>query len=124
MPGGKLHSPIWTLYALYGTVDHVYGWPAWNERNGFTGAQASLNAAETVLYGYYLWVLWARAREPTGRKDISWFLGMSQEGRRKIVDDGALAMLLAFSGAVMTVSKTVLYCKYSQRVSTYFGSMC
>ncbi len=116
MPGGKFHSPIWTPYALYGTVDYVYGWPAWNERHGFTAAQASLNAVETVLYGYYLWILWARGRAPKGGKDISWFLGVSEKGRRKIVDNGALALLLVFSGAVMTLSKTILYCKYRQPV--------
>ncbi|ERF72623.1 hypothetical protein EPUS_05677 [Endocarpon pusillum Z07020] len=112
MPGGKFHSPIWTPYALYGTIDYVYGWPAWNEREGFTAAQASLNAVETVFYGYYLWVLWARARAPHGagqRKDIAWFVGASEEGRRKIVENGGVAVLLVFSGAVMTLSKTVLY---------------
>lgn len=39
MPGGKFHSPFWTPYALYGTVDYMYGWPAWNNHNGFTAAK-------------------------------------------------------------------------------------
>jgi hypothetical protein len=115
MPGGQYHSPIWTPYGLYGIVDYVYGWPAWNERNGFTGAQASLNAAETVLYGYYLWVVWTRGREPGarvgGRKSVGWFVGVGEEARSKVVDRAGLAVMLAFSGAVMTVSKTVLYCE-------------
>jgi hypothetical protein len=117
MAGGQFHSPIWTPYGLYGTIDYVYGLPAWKERNGFTAAQASLNAVETVLYGYYLWVLWTRGREPRGGqgKGVAWFVGANQEGRRKKVVDGAgLAVVLAFASLVMTVSKTVLYCKCSR----------
>lgn len=116
MPGGRFHSPIWTPYALYATIDYVYGWPAWNQRSGFTAAQASLNVAETVIYGYYLWVLWTRGRAPRrgGQgKGVGWFIGASEEGRRKIVDGASLAVTLAFSAAVMTVSKTVLYCEHS-----------
>ena len=112
MPGGYLHSPIWTPYALYGTIDYVYGWPAWNDRSGFTGAQGSLNAVETLLYGYYLWVVWTRAREPRGGKGLGWLVGASEEGRRrKVVGGAGLAVVVAFAGAVMTVSKTVLYCE-------------
>jgi hypothetical protein len=114
MPGGRFHSPIWTPYALYGTIDYVYGWPAWNERGGFTAAQASLNALETVMYGYYLGALWTRARAPRrgGHKDIGWFVGVSEEGRRKVVDGASLAVVAAFAAAVMTLSKTILYCEY------------
>ena len=46
MPGGALHAPIWTPYALYGTVDYIYGQKAWDEHNGLTAAQASLNFAD------------------------------------------------------------------------------
>lgn len=107
-----MHSPIWTPYALYGTIDYVYGWPAWNEGTGFTAAQSSLNAVETVMYGYYLWIVWTRARDPkSGQgKGMAWFVGASEEGRRKkAVDDAALAVVMAFAGAVMTFSKTILY---------------
>ena len=114
MPGGRFHSPIWTPYALYGTVDHVYGWPAWHDKGGFTAAQASLNVLETVIYGYYLGVLWTRARVPRiggQKKSTGWFIGMSEEGRRKVVDGASLAVISLFAAAVMTVSKTVLYCE-------------
>lgn len=110
MPGGVLHSPIWTPYALYGTIDYVYGWPAWTERNGFTAAQSFMNVVETVLYLYYLWVVWFRAREPRNGKGLAWFAGLSEEGRKKkVVDRAGLAVVLVFSAAVMTLSKTMLY---------------
>jgi hypothetical protein len=115
MPGGRFHSPIWTPYALYGTVDYVYGWPAWHAKEGFTAAQASLNVLETVMYGYYLGVLWTRARVPRiggQKKSIGWFIGANEEGRRKVVDGASLAVIFLFAASVMTVSKTVLYCEY------------
>lgn len=49
MPGGRVHSPIWTPYALYGTVDYIYGWPAWNDGVGFTAAQGFLNIIESAM---------------------------------------------------------------------------
>ncbi len=57
MPGGALHLPLFRPYALYGTVDYIYGWPAWRARNGFTAAQAGLNVVETVGYLGYLGVV-------------------------------------------------------------------
>ena len=66
------------------------------------------------MYGYYLWIVWSRGRGPRqggAGKDVSWFLGVSEEGRRKVVDGAGLAVVVAFSGLVMTVSKTVLYCE-------------
>ncbi|RMZ75721.1 hypothetical protein DV738_g5353, partial [Chaetothyriales sp. CBS 135597] len=60
MPGGALHSPIWTPYALYGEVDHVYGFVAWNNGVGFTAAQTALNVVETLMYAFYLYTLVTR----------------------------------------------------------------
>ena len=97
MPDGWLHSPIWTPYALYGTVDYIYGWKSWNEHNGFTAAQASLNVVESVGYVGYLWVVWKFG-----------------EGEKRVLPSawGGVACLFGFSLSVMTVSKTVLYCEY------------
>lgn len=103
MPGGKFHSPVWTPYALYGTVDYMYGWPAWNSHNGFTAAQGTLNLLESVMYCWYLYVV--------GTQVVDW----SYEGIRTLEVKGRgvnLAVLVGFSGAVMTVSKTLLYCEY------------
>jgi hypothetical protein len=118
MPGGKLHSPIWTPYALYITVDYIYGWPAFNARNGFTAAQSVLNLVETAGYVYYLFVVSRYAVTATtaagrpshekGRKGFLWFLLDDKAVAGRI---GAAALLVAFSAAVMTVSKTILYCK-------------
>ncbi|KAH0844164.1 hypothetical protein AYO21_02084 [Fonsecaea monophora] len=109
MPGGKFHTPIWSLYALYGTVDYVYGWPAWDGHVGFTAAQASLNVIETVMYIYYLSTVLSNGtggllncRSPQG-----FFLG---ERDKFISGPGvATAVVVLFSAAVMTLSKTILY---------------
>jgi hypothetical protein len=100
MPGGSLHWPLWVPYKLYGEIDHMYGFKQWNLHNGFTAAQGILNVAETVLYLAYLALWYFNGESPV-------------RGARKAVRGraGALAVLLGFSGAVMTVSKTVLYCE-------------
>lgn len=93
MPGGFLHSPIWIPYALYGNVDHMYGIKQWEAGNGFTAAQSALNVIETLMYAYYLALWW-------GNKDVN----SGIKGNK-----GAKAVLVGYSAAVMTVSKTVLY---------------
>lgn len=96
MEGGFLHEPLWAPYKLYGTVDHVYGWKAWDAGNGFTGAQSAMNVVESLMYGAYLW-LWRQGRDERG----------AVSGR-----EGGLAVLLGWAAAVMTVSKTTLYCEF------------
>ncbi|KAK3984581.1 hypothetical protein QBC44DRAFT_313100 [Cladorrhinum sp. PSN332] len=93
MPGGFLHSPIWVPYALYGTVDQIYGIKAWEEHNGFTAAQSALNVIETLMYLYYF-AIWSGNKDAAG----------AVKGR-----NGAKMVLVGYSAAVMTVSKTVLY---------------
>ncbi|TDZ24002.1 hypothetical protein Cob_v003298 [Colletotrichum orbiculare MAFF 240422] len=100
MPGGHLHWPLYVPYALYGEVDHVYGWKAFNARNGFTSAQGTLNAVETLMYLWYVWVYFSRGRGVEGPLGVRKVVG----GRA-----GALAVVVGFSAAVMTLSKTVLY---------------
>lgn len=101
MIGGDLHSPIFVPYALYSTVDYVYGFPAYNGRDGFTGAQSSLNIVETLGYLIYLAIVWkvGTSQGPNG-------LERQIEGRW-----GAFAALLGFAISVMTLSKTTLYRK-------------
>ncbi|QYS98567.1 hypothetical protein H0G86_005745 [Trichoderma simmonsii] len=105
MPGGSLHWPIWAPYKLYGEVDHIYGFKAFNAGNGFTSAQGFLNAVETLLYLWYFaaW-FFSGKRSSAGIKVLS--------GRA-----GARATLIGFSAAIMTLSKTVLYCKYFRDTS-------
>ncbi|KAG0646752.1 hypothetical protein D0Z07_6357 [Hyphodiscus hymeniophilus] len=112
MPGGKLQWPLYIPYELYGRVDYIYGWKAFNENNGFTSAQGMLNILETLMYVYYLYILFAFGKQSTkaGRgapkPSTVGFLGQqcAVEGQA-----GALAVLVGYSAAVMTVSKTVLY---------------
>jgi len=91
MPGGALHWPLWVPYELYGKVDYVYGWKAFHDHNGFTGAQATLNIVETLFYLYYLSAVPSHG-------------GPRLEGPR-----AGVAVLVGFSAALMTLSKTVLY---------------
>ncbi|KAL3447901.1 hypothetical protein BJX65DRAFT_307578 [Aspergillus insuetus] len=113
MPGGKWHSPIWTPYALYGTVDYIYGWPAYNSHNGFTAAQTYLNLAETAAYLYYLWIVYKYGTTPApvaSRRSKSQRLWSAFTGDRVVGGrTGAIALLVAFSASVMTLSKTILY---------------
>ncbi|KAJ5219069.1 uncharacterized protein N7498_001168 [Penicillium cinerascens] len=113
MPGGRLHSPIWTPYALYGTVDYIYGWPAYNARNGFTAAQTVMNLVETVGYLYYLWIVYCYGSTvASGRgarksqKGLVWML----TGEKVVAGrTGAIALLVAYTASALTLSKTVLY---------------
>lgn len=127
MPGGKYHSPIWTPYALYGTIDYIYGWPAFNARNGFTAAQGLLNVFETVAYIFYLVVVYfygttataaGRASTKKVKKGLLWFLFEEKVVPGRI---GSLALLIAYSSSVATFSKTILYCKSLTR-PLYFTS--
>ncbi|KAF7563968.1 hypothetical protein G7046_g141 [Stylonectria norvegica] len=100
MEGGSLHWPLWSPYKLYGTIDHVYGWKAFNAGSGFTSAQGFLNLIESLMYLAYLWLFWSRSQ----------VIGADESARKSLVGrNGALAVLVGFSAAVMTLSKTVLY---------------
>jgi hypothetical protein len=84
-------------------VDHVYGWKAFNAGDGFTSAQGSLNVVETAMYLAYLWICRTQSQAAA-----------ASGGGAKAVLRGrpaGLAVLLAFSAAVMTLSKTILYCE-------------
>ncbi|OJJ47631.1 hypothetical protein ASPZODRAFT_131177 [Penicilliopsis zonata CBS 506.65] len=114
MPGGKFHSPIWTPYALYGTIDYIYGWPAFNARNGFTAAQTVLNLAENVAYIYYLYVVYVHGVSVGtggrgGKKAGKGLLWLLREEKVVSGRTGAIALLVAYTASVMTLSKTVLY---------------
>ncbi|TVY37916.1 hypothetical protein LOCC1_G006722 [Lachnellula occidentalis] len=111
MPGGYLHW-LWAPYELYGRVDYIYGWKAFNSRNGFTGAQGSLNVVESLMYAYYLYILYTSGKQVAARgrgapkTAIAGFWG---EQRRVEGTNGVLAVLVGYSAALMTFSKTVLY---------------
>lgn len=103
MPGGWAHWPVWAPYELYGNVDHMYGPKQWNLGNGFTAAQGCLNVVETVLYLVYFGVWYKNAAGAGLAAGSSW------RERRVSGRAGALAVVIGFAAAVMTVSKTLLY---------------
>jgi len=112
MPGGSLHWPLYVPYELYGKVDYIYGWKAFNEHNGFTSAQGLLNIVESLMYGYYLYILYAYGRQSKAQgRGAPKASTIGFLGQQRYVDGqmGALAVLVAYSAAIMTVSKTVLY---------------
>ncbi|CEH18201.1 related to adiponectin receptor 1 [Ceraceosorus bombacis] len=78
--------PIWAPYGKYEGVDLIYSRKAWEDKLGFTAAQASLNVVETILNFAYLGL--AHFAEPR-------YLAVSP--------------LVGFTAVVMTWSKTALY---------------
>lgn len=117
MPGGKFHS-LWTPYALYGTIDYIYGWPAFDAKNGFTSAVGLWNLFETAAYIFYLTVVYVHGTTATSsgrvsnkkiKKTLAWFVFEEKVVPGRI---GAFVLLLAYTASIVTFSKTVLYCQY------------
>jgi hypothetical protein len=114
MEGGKLQWPIWKPYEIYAKIDHVYGWPGWNNHDGFGGAQGALNAVEVVLYGLYLAIVYNHSVAAPGGRGVQvgqGVKGLFAGGRRIEGRTGNKALIIGFTAAVMTLSKTVLYCE-------------
>ncbi|KAK4539092.1 hypothetical protein LTR36_001930, partial [Oleoguttula mirabilis] len=115
MPGGFLHAPLWKPYGLYGTIDHVYGFKAYNAHNGWTLAQGSVNAVETAAYLLYLYLVYAHgeqaATQGRGAPDKAALGRLRGLGESRTVHGrvAAGAVVLAYSTAWLTFSKTVLY---------------
>lgn len=113
MAGGKLQWPIWKPYEVYAAIDHVYGWPGWESGDGFGGAQGALNAVETVLYGLYMMIVYNHGLPTTAGTGLqaegfgAWLSG----GRKVHGKQGNRALIIGFAAAVMTLSKTTLYCR-------------
>lgn len=115
MPGGSLHSPIWKPYGLYGTIDHVYGFKAYEAGNGWTAAQGYVNAVETVAYLVYLYMVYTYGQQEDtqgrGAPDQSTLGRFKALGESRTVYGkmATWAVLLAYSTAWLTFAKTVLY---------------
>jgi hypothetical protein len=115
--GGALQWPIWKPYEIYAAIDKVYSRSAWDEQQGFGGAQGVLNAIELVMYGLYVMILYnhgVKAPAGTGVQLSSgvsaWFAG----GVKVRGAAGNRALIIGFAASVMTLSKTVLYCESKQ----------
>ncbi|KAF8071612.1 hypothetical protein FPV67DRAFT_1667094 [Lyophyllum atratum] len=92
MVGGDLHW-IWKPYEMYEKVDYVYGVKAFENGEGFAGAAAILNVLEISMNLIYLY------HAHITRSDV--------------------APLFGYTGAVMTLAKTILY-----TTQEYFCSGC
>ena len=91
-------------------TDYIYGYKAFNEKNGFTSAQAFMNVVETLLYIVYLYIVYSQENQlkvSPGSARSGWLAQRSIGGRA-----GALAAMIGFAAAVMTLSKTILYGMY------------
>lgn len=112
MPGGKYVWPFYQPYQLYGRIDYIYGVKAWDDRNGFTAAQAALNVVETLGYGLYLYLVFVFSHHESVRgrgAPSKQVVGKLAESRTLHGRVAAFAALLGFAASVMTMSKTVLY---------------
>lgn len=114
MPGGYL-SKIWYPYGMYGNVDKMYGFKAWNAHEGWTGAQGYINLLETAAYVTYLSLVYRygeqEPRQGSGAPDRSamgQFRALS-ESRTVYGKTAAGATLLAYSAATVTFWKTIIY---------------
>ena len=110
-----MHKPLWSPYALYGVVDHNYGFKAYNAHAGWTAAQGSVNGLETLAYAVYLYVLYTygeqEPRQGSGAPDRSLmgqFRALS-ESRTVYGRTAGWAVLLGYTTAQVTFWKTVLY---------------
>lgn len=125
MPGGKYHWPLWVPYELYGRTDYVYGWKAWNEHNGFTAAQGCLNVIETLGYLFYMYIVYTNGRQSTKQgRGAPTDTGVLSESRTLKGQAAGLAVLVGYSASIMTVSKTVLYCKFRALYSSLCILLC
>ena len=115
MPGGWLHKPLWTPYGLYGNIDHMYGFKQLNLGNGWTAAQGSINAVETVAYVGYLYLVYAygeqEPREGTGAppKSVMGQFRALSESRTVNGKMAAWTAVLGYTVATVTFWKTILY---------------
>ncbi|XP_014554270.1 hypothetical protein COCVIDRAFT_28664 [Bipolaris victoriae FI3] len=112
MAGGALQWPLWKPYETYAAIDYVYGWPGWENHDGFGAAQGVLNAIELILYGIYALTVYNHGQPAAGgtgvevSKDKGGFFAGGIKVRGK---SGNRAVLIGFTAAVMTLSKTILY---------------
>lgn len=117
MPGGWAHWPLWTPYALYGEIDHVYGFKAFNAHSGWTLAQGSVNVLETLAYVAYLYLVYVYGEheegvQGTGAPDRETFVGRLKglsESRTVYGQVAGWAVVVAYTTAQITFWKTVLY---------------
>ncbi|KAG6820872.1 hypothetical protein H0H93_010216 [Arthromyces matolae] len=111
MVGGDLHW-IWKPYELYEKVDYVYGVKAYENGEGFAGAAGITN----TLIRHSFTLLNAYLKAVLNVLEISMNLIYLFLVYIKVSD---VAPLFGYTGAVMTLAKTILYTSQE-----YFCSGC
>jgi hypothetical protein len=114
MPGGSL-SWFWHPYGMYGNVDKMYGFKAYNAHEGWTGAQGIINAFETAAYVGYLYIVYTCGEQDTiqgtgaPNKSSMGQLQALSESRTVTGRMAAWATVIAYSAATVTFWKTIIY---------------
>jgi hypothetical protein len=114
--GGAIAWPMYKPYELYGRVDPVYSPEAYYSGLGWTGAQGLGNIFETLAYLAYLWIVIVHGQDK-GRGDG--LLGsLGAVGKKRTVEGywGAISSLAGYTTFMVTVAKSVLYCKLLQSI--------
>lgn len=111
-PGGSLAWPLYGPYELYGRVDPIYSPEAYYSGLGWTGAQGLGNVFETLAYLVYAWIIVKHGSADGRREGGAWGLVGGLAERRRVEGWwGAVASLVGYTTFVITVMKSVLYCK-------------
>ena len=108
--GGAL-AWLYTPYQLYGRVDPIYSTEAYYSGIGWTGAQGLGNIFETLAYLAYLWIVVVHGRNEGRAEGFIGSLGSMGRKRRVTGRWAVIASLLGYSALLVTVAKSVLYCK-------------
>lgn len=110
--GGAIAWPMYIPYELYGRVDPVYSMDAYYNKLGWTAAQGLGNLFETLAYFAYLYIVVKYGRNEGREEGLLGSLGAV--GARRKVDGfwGAIASLLGYTTFMVTVAKSVLYCRF------------
>jgi hypothetical protein len=112
--GGAIAWPLYVPYELYGRVDPVYSVDAYYNGLGWTGAQGLGNVFETLAYVAYIYIVVAYGRNEGRAEGILGSLGAVGRKRRVYGHWGAIASLVSYTTFMVTVAKSVLYCKYGR----------
>ncbi|KAF2466905.1 uncharacterized protein BDR25DRAFT_305769 [Lindgomyces ingoldianus] len=98
LPGQKWHDSYFShVFAIWASVDHIYGEEGWRNKSGFVLAQSAINVTEATLYMVYIWIILRSGSQISASK---WRIG----GRT-----GAWAVLVGEVAGCVTATKTAMY---------------
>lgn len=109
--GGAIAWPMYKPYELYGRVDPVYSPEAYYSGLGWTGAQGLGNVFETLAYVAYLWIVMVHGQDKGRGEGVLGSLGVIGKKRAVEGDWAAMASLVGYTTFMITVAKSILYCK-------------